>query len=181
MKKLLVVLAVSAAIAPAAALAEDPPASNEPSPTELCRTERTGMGSEAFKQLYGTNKNKSNAFGKCVVKKAHAQQAAHQNAAKQCRAEQDDSNFAAAHEGKTFAQVYGTGNGKNAFGRCVSSKAKTAEEAEVQATVSAAKQCKSERSTDPAAFKQTYGTNKNKSNAFGKCVSQKAKAKLQQP
>jgi hypothetical protein len=28
---------------------------------------------------------------------------------------------------------------------------------------------------DPAAFKAKYGTNKNKSNAFGKCVSGKVK------
>ena len=40
----------------------------------------------------------------------------------------------------------------------------------------AAKQCKAEQAQDPAAFKQKYGTNKNKKNAFGKCVSQKEHA-----
>ena len=43
----------------------------------------------------------------------------------------------------------------------------------------AAKACKAERgATDAtrAAFKATYGTNANKANAFGKCVSKLAKA-----
>ncbi len=43
----------------------------------------------------------------------------------------------------------------------------------------AAKKCKAERGTTAesiAAFKTTYGTNANKSNAFGKCVSKLAKA-----
>jgi hypothetical protein len=43
----------------------------------------------------------------------------------------------------------------------------------------AAKRCKAERGTTEqsiAAFKGTYGTNKNKANAFGKCVSRFAKA-----
>src|SRR3954447_23278593 len=42
---------------------------------------------------------------------------------------------------------------------------------------SPAQQCRAERAKDPQAFKDKYGTNKNKSNAFGKCVSQKARAK----
>src|SRR6266511_135389 len=43
----------------------------------------------------------------------------------------------------------------------------------------AAKFCKALRTdmenTVPCSFKQTYGTNKNRSNAFRKCVSQNAK------
>jgi hypothetical protein len=34
----------------------------------------------------------------------------------------------------------------------------------------AAKKCKAERDLGVQAFKDTYGTNANKSNAFGKCV-----------
>jgi Ni/Co efflux regulator RcnB len=37
----------------------------------------------------------------------------------------------------------------------------------------AAKDCRAEKNQDPAAFKEKYGTNENKSNAFGKCVSRK--------
>ena len=43
----------------------------------------------------------------------------------------------------------------------------------------AAKKCKAERGTTEAsvtAFKAKYGTNANKANAFGKCVSKLAKA-----
>ena len=42
-------------------------------------------------------------------------------------------------------------------------------------TDNAAKACSDERKADPAAFKAKYGTNANKSNAFGKCVSGKVK------
>jgi len=48
--------------------------------------------------------------------------------------------------------------------------------AEQKSLINAAKQCKAERaSIGAAAFAQKYGTNKNKRNAFGKCVSGKNK------
>ena len=40
----------------------------------------------------------------------------------------------------------------------------------------AAKACKAERASGLLAFKDKYGTNANKANAFGKCVSKLAKA-----
>jgi hypothetical protein len=39
----------------------------------------------------------------------------------------------------------------------------------------AAKACKAERALGLQAFKEKYGTNANKANAFGKCVSKLAK------
>ena len=45
--------------------------------------------------------------------------------------------------------------------------------------VNAAQECRAERGDSDVtreAFKDKYGTNKNKRNAFGKCVSQTAKA-----
>jgi hypothetical protein len=63
----------------------------------------------------------------------------------------------------------------NAFGNCVSQTAKAAAKAQQAATTNAAKACWAERKPDPAAFKAKYGTNANKSNAFGKCVSGKVK------
>jgi hypothetical protein len=143
-----------------------------------CRAERNAMGAQTFKDTYGTNANKSNAFGKCVSHRTRQntsdEKTAHTNASKECKAER-------AADPAAFKDKYGTGKNKsNAFGRCVSqkSKAKTkqAERSQVQAEVNAAKACKAERKADPAAFKDKYGTNKNKSNAFGKCVSKKAKA-----
>ena len=64
--------------------------------------ERTTMGEQAFKLLYGTNANKSNAFGKCVSKLAHQNAKNQTNAAAQCRAERDADPAA-------FAAKYGTG------------------------------------------------------------------------
>jgi hypothetical protein len=40
------------------------------SPAQACRAERTAMGEAAFREKYGTNRNKANAFGKCVSAKA---------------------------------------------------------------------------------------------------------------
>jgi hypothetical protein len=92
------------------------------------------------------------------------------NAAKECKAERQASEVA-------FAQKYGTNaNDKNAFGKCVSQKAKE-EQAERRAARRAAQQdCRTERAQDKDAFAQKYGTNKNKRNAFGKCVSQTARS-----
>jgi hypothetical protein len=174
MKRLLFLVAAAAFAAPLA-LAADPPSSEGASPAQACVAERTAIGATPFRDLHGTNTDKSNAFGKCVVKKAHAREGNHQNAVDECRAEQSDANFATGHDGKTFDQFYGTGSGKNALGKCVSGKAKAENQAADSAEIKAAKQCKSERIADPAAFKTKYGTNRNKSNAFGKCVLQKVK------
>ncbi len=96
-----------------------------------CKAERAEMGADAFKEKYGKNKRKSNAFGKCVSRQAKPalsqESRAVVNAAQACRTEQADPNFAAAHEGKTFAEFYGTNpNDRNAFGKCVSTKAQAA-------------------------------------------------------
>jgi hypothetical protein len=147
-----------------------------------CKAEQQAMGDKVFNDTYGTNKNKSNAFGKCVSHRtsqnAKTEQKSTQNANATCNAEE-------AADPAAFKAKYGTGkNGKNAHGKCVSQTAKArthkTESSQVKAEENAAKTCKSERKTDPAAFKQKYGTNKSKSNAFGKCVSQHAKAQEQQ-
>ena len=154
---------------PALALASSPSPADKAAAAKQCATERSGMTADAFKALYGTNANKSNAFGKCVSKLAQQNEQAQSNAAAKCRSERSADPDA-------FAANYGTGkNHANAFGRCVSSKAKAAEAKSVAATTNAAKACWSERKADPAAFKARYGTNANKSNAFGKCVSGKVK------
>ena len=104
------------------------------------------------------------------------------NAAQECRAERGTTP--ATRE--AFRVKYGTNrNGKNAFGKCVSQKAKAAKQkadeadaAKIKARKSAAKDCAAERKTlGREAFAAKYGTNKNKRNAFGKCVSKAAKAK----
>jgi hypothetical protein len=171
------IVGVLAALAvPALALADDA-TPNPNSPAAQCRAERTAMGITNFKNTYGTNANKSNAFGKCVSKNAKRQDSNDASAANRCRAEQGDPNFAAAHGGKTFAEFYGTNkNGKNAFGKCVSKKGDETTQAQQDKRLNAARTCRAEQRQDPAAFKAKYGTNHNKSNAFGKCVSKTARA-----
>jgi len=137
---------------------------------------------EAFAVKFGTNANRKNAFGKCVsrtsVEEEQENEAAKTNASKECKAERDADPVA-------FSAKFGTNkNGKNAFGKCVSAKAKAkkakadkedAEDSEKRRN--AAKQCAAERTQSGSeAFTMKYATNKNKSNAFGKCVSQAAKA-----
>ena len=77
----------------------------------------------------GVNPGNGNAFGKCVTGKVNAELTEDRqdrvNAAKECRAERDDSSFAATHGGMTFEEFYGSNeNRRNAFGKCVSGKAK---------------------------------------------------------
>ena len=91
-----------------------------------CRAERDA-DEAAFNETYGTNKNGKNAFGKCVSGKASEKKAAMdaadaekvaatKNAAKHCAAER-------ATDEAAFKADYGTNkNGRNAFGKCVSSK-----------------------------------------------------------
>jgi hypothetical protein len=135
MRKIVLTTAALALALPAIAQADGTtPTTPTTTAQKLCRAERgtTTDTKAAFAQKYGTNKNKKNAFGKCVSQTAAAQR------------KQDDTA------------------------------------AEDAAEVKAAKACSTERGTTDetlAAFTQKYGTNKNKKNAFGKCVSQKASAK----
>jgi hypothetical protein len=183
MRKIVLIVGVAVAALPAIALADSLPAQS--AAKKQYRHQQTAMEKAVSKQTYDTKKNRSNAFGKCVshrtAQNTTDQSAAQTNAAKQCRAEQSAPSFAASHNGDTFDQFYGTGaKDKNAFGKCVSTKAKAlsaqAESSQVSAENNAAKLCRSEQSSDPAAFETKYGTNHNKSKAFGKCVSQKARA-----
>jgi hypothetical protein len=161
----------------AAALAVTPPGADRANAARDCAAIRSSLGSATFKLTYGTNADRSNAFGMCVSRFTPLEQQDRLNASRQCTTEQNDPNFPASHDGKTFDQFYGgNGNDKNAFGKCVSQKARAMALQQQQAVENAARACKRERAADPAAFKAKYGTNANKSNAFGKCVSAKAKA-----
>lgn len=207
MKKILTVVCATgmAAAVAGTAIADTPTSTETSNAAKYCKALRTSSGSpEAFasavQAVVGAKKvTVKNAYGKCVSHQANnnAQDAdqAHSNAAKDCKAEKamSDADFAAAHDGKTFSQQYGTGkNGKNAYGRCVSQKAHENRAEAAQANkdeLSAAKQCKAEKAQSDAdfgaahggkTFTQQYGTNKNGKNAFGKCVSSKAKAQEQE-
>jgi hypothetical protein len=84
-----------------------------------------------------------------------------------------EAEFRAGHGGKSFAEFYGNNrNDRNAYGKCVSSKAQAADARQEAATMKAAKACKAERAADLAAFTAKYG---GRASAFGKCVSSKSK------
>ena len=178
LKAFVAALAV-AAILPVAALADEASPSDKANGARSCQALKTSLGAATFASTYGTNADKSNAFGKCVSKWTQAE---HQNrlaATAACTAEQADANFAASHGGKTFAQFYGSGKkGANAMNQCIQSKRAAESAADKQKVMNAARSCKAERKALGAEpFKAKYGTNADKSNAFGKCVSKLAAAK----
>src|SRR5688572_9803095 len=115
MKRILITGTTMLALAvPSGAMAQDAPAP-EKNAAKTCKALRAAAGVENFKAAFGTNKTKSNAFGKCVSKQTKVEKAATVKAKSTCKTEQADPNFAAAHGGKTFDQFYGTNkNGKNA-------------------------------------------------------------------
>jgi hypothetical protein len=95
----------------------------------------------------------------------------------------EDFKAVAGHEGKTFEQFYGTNeNLSNAFGKCVSTKAKAnkqemdkGDREDAEDIKEAAQACMAEREADLDDFRDEYGTNQNNRNAFGRCVSQKVR------
>ena len=174
MRRSLVTLSLAMFAVSAAAAAVDSRAPGQPNPAALCKTQRDAMGTAVFAATYGTNADRSNAFGKCVSRQRKELGEVNRSAAAACRAERTDPSFPATHDGKTFDQFYGTGKkGRNALGKCISAKARSSAVRKNQETINAAKACKRERAASPAAFRAKYGTNTNKKNAFGKCVSAK--------
>jgi hypothetical protein len=176
MRTILAALLAAALIAPAAFATE--PSAVTPTPTQACKALKTAMGTQ-FASAY---KN----LGACISQKSQQAAANLQNAAKQCKAEMamSEAAFMAAHGGKTFAQLYGVNvNHKNAFGKCVSTRANATAQQQLTAEVSAAKRCKAMMADAGFAaahggksFKQFFGTGPKQSNAFGRCVAQLAKA-----
>ena len=178
MKNLLLLLAAVAVLAPAA-LAET--GNSAQTPSAVCKAELKAMGAADFRSLYAPGGNGASAHGKCVSKHQRSNAANRTNAAKACEAEEamPEADFRAAHDGKSFAETYGRNdNDRNAFGKCVSSKAGAVTAQQETALLKASKACKAERGTTTesrAAFTTKYGG--KASSAFGKCVSSKSKAK----
>ena len=173
MKAVLALLLAAVAVTASAAFAAQ--GDQGKSPAQVCKTELATLGAANFKSLYSPGGSGANAMGKCVSKHAKAAAANQMNAAKACKAEMamPEAAFRAAHNGMSFAEFYGkNANDRNAYGKCVSSKAKTANEQQEAKTMKAAKACKAERAADKAAFTAKYG---GKASAFGKCVSSKSK------
>jgi hypothetical protein len=114
--RLTLALALVATLAIPSMAAADPSA--ERNAAKACKQLRGEMGAAVFKQTFGTNKNKSNAFGKCVSSQVKGQRSDTSNAAEECKAER-------AEDPEAFKDKYGTNKNKsNAYGKCVSQKAK---------------------------------------------------------
>jgi hypothetical protein len=176
MKRFLPFILVAAAVTASAAFAA--PGDKGKSPAQVCKAELATLGAANFRSLYAPTGSGANAFGKCVSTHARADKVNRTNAAKACKAEQamPDADFRAAHGGKSFAEFYGKNkNDRNAYGKCVSSKAHAANEQQEAAKMKAAKACKAERAANRTAFVAKYGG--KAASAFGKCVSSKNKGK----
>jgi hypothetical protein len=126
-------IAIGAALmllaAPGGALAKPvkPTKSERSQAAKDCRAERAEIGVDAFREEYGVNRNKRNAFGKCVSRGARAEarerRAERRNAAKDCRAEREEIGVEA------FREKYGVNrNKRNALGKCVSQTVRAGDE-----------------------------------------------------
>ena len=183
MRSILVTIGLAGALVLPLGATATPNETEKSAAKRQCKAERgqSRATREAFKAKY-------HSFSGCAHHNAAEEEAeseaAHKNAAKQCKAERSDPGFAAAHESKTFEQFYGTNkNGKNAYGKCVSSKTKeqkgemdTEDQQQTHEAKNAARECAAERDEiGVKAFAAKYGTKHNKRNAFGKCVACKTK------
>ncbi len=172
-----------------AALAFPAAADASPTPTEQdrvnaareCAAERGAEPAtvEAFAARYGS-------FGACVSRRSRDEHAerhtAEATAARECAAERGDTPESRA----AFRARYGTNAGeRDAFGRCVSERAReheqdsdAADARERRERQNAARACDEERGATPesrAAFAEKYGTGAGDRNAFGRCVAQTAR------
>ena len=175
MKKITVGAALIAALALPASATAKPSDADQQAAQKQCKSERgkTRATREAFKTKY---RSMSRCVRQNAVEEETEREQAKTNAAKECKAERDELGPQA------FADKYGDNkNKKNAYGKCVSMKAQenkaemdAEDEEEATEFRNAAKKCAAERRTmGDEAFAAKYGTNRNKRNAFGKCVSAK--------
>lgn len=164
MKKIFTLGVVLAAGFPGVAVAQDEPPTPKENASQACKAERTAMGEETFNATYGTNASKKNAFGKCVSARKKEAKSEAKSAKKECKAAAKAETDKAA---------------RKAARKACNEKAAKAVKTEMQETTeertSAAEACKTEREAGEEAFEAKYGTNANKRNAFGKCVSSQAK------
>jgi hypothetical protein len=115
MARVLALCALAAAIAAPAAFSADPVPADFKNAAKYCKAVRDSKGVEAFQTQYGTNKNKKNAYGKCVSQTAKAK-AAKRADAEDTAAESKGNAVCKkqqAADAAKFAQDY-----KN-FGQCV--------------------------------------------------------------
>ncbi|MCB0877132.1 MAG: hypothetical protein KDB46_13170 [Solirubrobacterales bacterium] len=162
MKKLIVAGAAIAAMAvpvtQATAGKPDHPVKAKDAAAKQCAAEKKADRA-AFRAAYGKH-----AMRACIKGEVPEARDETRNAAKECKAARADDPAA-------FAEAWG--NGKNAYGKCVSGTVRAENRADVSEFKNAAKECKAAKADDPDAFAVAWGNGKN---AYGKCVSATARA-----
>jgi hypothetical protein len=126
MKRMLLVCALVGAILVPVATAADPIPADYKNSAKYCKAVRDSKGVEAFQTAYGTNKNKKNAFGKCVSQTAKAKAAKREDAktdddddaaeskvVTDCKKQQSADAAKFAKDYKNFGQCVKAGNAKN--------------------------------------------------------------------
>ena len=110
MTRILAVCVLVAALVAPAALAADPVPADFKNAAKYCKAVRESKGVDAFQTQFGTNKNKKNAFGKCVASTAKAKAAKREDTAEtntataDCKKQQTADAAKFAHDYKNFGQ-----------------------------------------------------------------------------
>jgi hypothetical protein len=191
MRRLALTVATLLVAAPAAFAGGPSSHANTHATVKACKNLKAQMGARNFNAAFAPNTHSARAaLRNCARREAAAQAQARTNAARTCRAWRNDpaafetAMAGTANEGKTFAQVFGTG--ANAYGKCVSTVARQQNAERRAALVNAAHTCRTWKSDSAAFAAAMQGTaNEGKTfadvfgsgaNAYGKCVSQEARA-----
>jgi hypothetical protein len=106
----LAICALIGAVLVPSALAADPTPTDFKNAAKYCKAVREAKGVEAFQTQYGTNKNKKNAYGKCVSATAKAKAEKREDAEEQsaataaCKKQQSENETKFAQDYKNFGQ-----------------------------------------------------------------------------
>lgn len=120
MTRIVVACALVAAMAVPAALAADPVPADFKNAAKYCKAVRASKGVETFQTQYGTNKNKRNAYGKCVSATATAKANKREDAEEEDDAAEAKATAACKKQQTENAAKF-TQDYKN-FGQCVKAK-----------------------------------------------------------
>ena len=110
MKRTLAICALICAVVVPSAVAADPTPADFKNAAKYCKAARESKGVELFQAQYGTNKNKKNAYGKCVSATAKAKAERREDAEEQsaataeCKKQQKENAAQFAQDYKNFGQ-----------------------------------------------------------------------------
>jgi hypothetical protein len=163
MKRAWIALVAVAVLAlPASALAKHGPRPEVKNAAKYCKSLRTEMAADAFRQTYG---GKSNAFGKCVSQRVHDLRQSRKAALRACAQQLGLKRRSLRHEGDPNKPA------RKALKRCVTQKLKETTTNDNGDFLAAVRTCLAEHDADPAAFNDEYADEDGSDReAFGNCV-----------